>query len=882
MKNYRAMFAMLIAALMVGLSLGARAQQPSQDIPRLISYQGMLSTKTGASLPDGEYALVVTLYGDIDGNTPIWSDKYQTQVIGGVFSIYLGGGAHPLPATSEMNRPLWLGVRVGDGAEMRPLTQLSAAPYALALPNGSVTSEKLAAGAVTAEKLGTDYVSEIRVNGQKVTGAGTGLNIRGGEGMAVTFDDKTQSLVVGKNSPAAQDDPRAPHALGTDNAWRQAGDLVDPSHNHVFITDTLNNWIGTTISSSNTYKTFDVKVNSRRVVRYQPDPALSTGTPSIVGGYENNFIASAATGSVIAGGGLSGGTNLITGTSDFAAIGGGASNSIGRSGRATIGGGSDILIDSSHHAVVAGGDNNKIRFLGNYSTISGGNSNTIDRRSDVSVIAGGGFNTMDTMTVSGVISGGENNEIHGGRTVGGVDSIGRASVIAGGLGNSIGQVSSYSAISGGTVNRIGDNADFSSIGGGLFNVLDTLVDYSFIGGGRHNMVARSGHYTTIGGGDSNTADGYHIAIGGGRFNKGAAQYAAIGGGDSNRITVGMWATIGGGRDNSVTANHASILGGIDNAASGVESAVVGGRANSTIGVGAFIGGGQGNSNGSSYGVIGGGNLNTTDIQSQDNVIAGGYNNLIKKNSDFNFIGGGVDHIIYDGSPFNLIGGGGGHRILPNVACASVVGGEHNIAQSWGQTVMGVYNVQKGNVPSHYGGLFPQNFQDPILIVGNGDTNHNQRSNAFEVSYSGHTTVFHENGPTDGAIKGATYTDNVIYAWGNVPMNGIPVTCGFGVKNIIKRGIGWYEIEVNTVLPFPDNTTRVNLSCASITATINSGVGPGGPHGQCTFITASQIDPVTNKFDIYTTTQIFNGSSLQCVPIDAAFNFKVTGRMATVK
>lgn len=879
MHNYRVFIVACILALLSGLSISVHAQQTQQDIPRLISYQGMLSTTAGAPLPDGEYGLTVTLYGDASGASPIWSDLYRAKVIGGVFSIYLGGGSKPLPATAEMNRPLWLGVRVGDQAEMRPLTQLSAAPYALALPNGAVTSEKLATGAVTAEKLGTDYVSEIRVNGQKVTGAGTGLNIRGGEGLAVTFDDKTQSLVVGKNSPAAQDDPRAPHALGTDNAWRQAGDLVDPSHNHVFITDTLNNWIGTTISSSNTYKTFDVKVNSRRVVRYQPDPALSTGTPSIVGGYENNFIASAATGSVIAGGGLSGGTNLITGTSDFAAIGGGASNSIGRSGRATIGGGSDILIDSSHHAVVAGGDNNKIRFLGNYSTISGGNSNTIDRRSDVSVIAGGGFNTMDTMTVSGVISGGENNEIHGGRTVGGIDSIGRASVIAGGLGNNIGQVSSYSTISGGNFNRIGDNADFSNIGGGVLNILDNLVDYSSIGGGRHNVVKTDGHFVVIAGGDSNTADGYHIAIGGGRFNQATTQFATIGGGDSNRISVGKWATIGGGRNNVATANHASILGGVDNQANGVETSVVGGRANKADGVGAFIGGGQGNYSGATYSVIGGGNLNSTDVQSQNNVIGGGYNNAIKDHSDFNMIGGGVDHIIYAGSGYNVIAGGGGHRILANVGLASIVGGEHNIAQSWGQTVMGVYNVQKGNVPFHYGGLFPQNFQDPILIVGNGDTNHNKRSNAFEVSYSGHTTVFHDNGPVDGAIKGATYTDNVVYAWGNVPMNGIPVTCGFGVKNVIKRGLGWYEIEVNTVLPFPNNTTRVNLSCASITATINSGTGPGSQHGQCIFITASQIDPLTNKFDIYTTAQSFNGFGLECKPVDAPFNFKVTGRMA---
>lgn len=168
------------------------------DIPHVISYQGKITSATTA-LPNGEHTFTVRLYGDEQGTTVLWQGEYRTTVTDGLFNLQLGSGGQDLPA---VHSGLWIGIQIDGGSELKPYTSITSAPYALNVANGSIT----------AEKMNTDYVASIKINGKKIGGKATELNIIGGGGVSLLYDEKKQALLV-------YDDPIA--------AYPQVGSIQD-------------------------------------------------------------------------------------------------------------------------------------------------------------------------------------------------------------------------------------------------------------------------------------------------------------------------------------------------------------------------------------------------------------------------------------------------------------------------------------------------------------------------------------------------------------------------------------------------------------------------------------------------------------------------------
>lgn len=767
-------------------STGALAQQTGLDVPRTISYQGMLTSNSGSPLPDGTHSVTVTLYTDPAGTIPLWQDRYDAPTSGGVFNLYLGSNT-PLPSPEQMNRPLWVGTSINGQEEMRPLTPLTASPYALNLPDRAVTTGKLAAGAVTADKVDMNYVAGFRINGQEVAGKGTVLDIRSSNDIALEYDEANQALSISRRDPAATGDAeKGARVLGTDeDAWGARGDLLDPG-THAHVTADNNDWIGTQDSYNFTIRVDDANWQLGgtggvgRVMQYIPN----TESANILGGYFSNTIGT-GTGNIIAGGGFSANPNHIFEECRFGVISGGANNRIGQSSG---------IIYNPDYATIGGGFDN---YVGSpYSTIGGGEDNNIDGLSIAwSVIAGGHGNHISSIA-HGFIGGGHYNFVGG-----------ESSTVAGGYQNDLN--AQYGFIGGGYENSI--TGDTSVIGGGSFNVIESKN--STIGGGSSNSISSNGsRYSTISGGNGNKV--------------GAA-------GDPAR-----YATVGGGWSNVVYADSATIAGGRANI---IENGVPN----------SFIGGGRGNKI-----------TVSTDPDVSSSVITGGRYNTIGANTGLSTIGGGSgNNITAHGSIGN-----------PNFLHATIPGGDNLKAQSWAQTVVGGYNLPKGSVPSRVVG--GGNRKDPILIVGAGYDNGTSmtRFNAFEVSYNGHSTVYHTNGTgaATPAIRGTTYTDNTIYAWAYaVPVSMGPgvgtvsVQCDFGVMTIQYVNTGEYLVKMNLEKPNDNGTfSPVQLNCGSVTANI---VHEGRT---CALINTSPIS--ASSFRIYI-------SSPQCVPIDLPFTFKVTAR-----
>lgn len=844
----------------------------TSDVPRTLSYQGLLTSTDGTPVHDGEYRITLALYADPAGTIKVWEDTYATPIIDGIFNVYLGSGNMLLPDPGTMNRPLWVGTRIDDTDEMRPLTPLSASPYALNVPDRTITTGKLADGAVTAEKVDMDYIAGIAVNGQPVAAKGSLLNIEGSGDIALTYNDETNTIRLSKPTPATRGDGEKGSEVmaNQDQVWSANGDGWDAGLGTPY-TPVSGDWIGT---SGNV--TFEMKTYGQTAMRYQPS---GTSTPNVLGGSGNNTISSASVGSVIAGGGSAGIINQITNNATYAVIGGGSYHTVSAD-HATVGGGRQNQV-SADYATAAGGAYHIVS--GEYAIAGGGAGNTAS--GSHAAVLGGESNTASGLWT--VVGGGSWNAASGPHAAiaGGSDNTASAdhATIGGGYDNAT--EGTYSFIGGGEYNRIQYDADHSAIVGGQDNLIEPESQWAFIGGGDGNHI--EGSYVVIGGGENNTASGFHTTIGGGQQNTVVGHDATIAGGSNNNIASNAtYGSIGGGQNNNVYNGMGAIGGGSGNstgtlASGGYGATVGGGQDNSAIGDYAAIGGGYDNNADANYVTVAGGRNNV--VSGIYSTIGGGYNNSIT--GSYAVISGGDEHLasainttIAGGWDHTASGSfatvGGGRRNVASGNLSVIPGGDNLQTNSYAQTAVGFYNAPRttGNISARPTAAANALNNNPIFMVGNGGSGATAtQANAFEVSYNGHTTVYGTNNITNvvatPTIYGATYTDNILYAWGDIGIGGggAPIPNGvFGVQNIARLGAGIYQITITVVDPV--TSAPVFLDDASIVATL---VAENPEQFPCGTIAVTRLDG-QNRFKVCT-------KNAACQAVDLPFMFHLTGR-----
>lgn len=726
------------------------------SVPLVLSYQGQIVRADGKSF-NGEHSISVSLYSDAAGNTSIWEGSYSTVVTNGIFNILLGSGSSPLPEVATMNKPLWVGIRIEGGEELRPLVRLSSVPYALNVPDRSITLEKLSPELVQAIEHSTVNPT-TQSTGQSWTLGGNTLSYPGSE-------------YLGTNAESG----------GSKDVW--------------------------------------LKTNGTTIMRYLP----TSNTPNILGGTEINQILNSL-GSVICGGG-------------------------------------------SYHDPNKGNAPNTIRH-GNFGLLGGGVNNEIDT-SDYCFI-GGGFDN-------------------------GIFTNSSYSTVCGGLDAEIGKNCSYSFVGGGRGNGAGDNSEYTAIVGGRENDVYGEADYVFLGGGYYNLIYND--YSSIIGGESNLINGAgatHSFIGSGLSNTVKSARSVIVGGDTNMIRAGAQnGFIGGGEKNIIASPQGVIVGGSGNK-------ILSGSDFS------FAGGGNKNTLLSPYSLISGGELNSIDALSAHASITGGSKNKIDSLSPGAFIGGGSNNSIKLGSSsviaggeinrveaiWGSVGGGKNNRVKGNAAFGTIPGGRGLIAQSYGQTVTGVFNSEKGSSNEfNFKDQASAHANDALFIVGNGTPS--QKSNAFEISNNGHSTVYDQNG-SGGAtqdnmgsaqarpmLSGSTYTDNVIYAWGDVDVSkgAATVKSDFGVANVERIRNGVFVVTLNIKDPSTSPPSSFILRDASISVSIVDNTPVASTDVNWGFANVSQIGkPGANQFIVRTYGEMLEGN----MSSDKHFMFKVTGRGSSVR
>lgn len=170
---------MLIRRLiLVALVVCAVALTASAAVPPMINYQGKLMQPSGVPVPDNTYSMTFAIYGVPTGGTALWSETNPSvQVKGGLFSVLLGSVTN-LPANIFDNENRWFGVTVGTDPEMTPRQKIASVAFAqkaasadiaTTVPDGAITTGKLAELSVTGAKIANESVDAAKIAPNAVT-----------------------------------------------------------------------------------------------------------------------------------------------------------------------------------------------------------------------------------------------------------------------------------------------------------------------------------------------------------------------------------------------------------------------------------------------------------------------------------------------------------------------------------------------------------------------------------------------------------------------------------------------------------------------------------------------------------------------------------------
>ncbi len=141
------------------------------QIPRSISYQGVLTDTAGNPKADGNYSFTFSLYESSTGGNAVWAESKTLIVSKGLFSTLLGDQT-PFNDSLKFDKPYWLGIKVGNDPELTPRIKLTAAGYSFTSIN-SDSAKNIADGKVVKSLNGLK--DNIKLMGE----GGTAVNMKG-------------------------------------------------------------------------------------------------------------------------------------------------------------------------------------------------------------------------------------------------------------------------------------------------------------------------------------------------------------------------------------------------------------------------------------------------------------------------------------------------------------------------------------------------------------------------------------------------------------------------------------------------------------------------------------------------------------------------------
>jgi len=191
------------------------------DVPRMINYQGKLTTPAGA-LIDTLIQMIFTIYDDSTSGTALWADTMgSVEVEKGIFSVMLGSG-NPIPDSVFDGNARYMSIKVGGDSEMMPRLTIGGAAYALYSPDVDTLPGLESVDGVSNPGGDVDFIQQ--------------------DAITITPNDGANTVTFGETHSGRTDNPHAVTATqtgalaSTDGVSNAGGDVDFIQQNAITIT----------------------------------------------------------------------------------------------------------------------------------------------------------------------------------------------------------------------------------------------------------------------------------------------------------------------------------------------------------------------------------------------------------------------------------------------------------------------------------------------------------------------------------------------------------------------------------------------------------------------------------------------------------------------
>ncbi|MFN8361332.1 MAG: hypothetical protein U0264_15575 [Candidatus Kapaibacterium sp.] len=184
-----------IVAILIGLFFTCAVTTRAQGIPRIFSYQGILTDKVGDPVLDGSYTITVDFYDSSIGGVPLYEEVLQVSTVGGTFNAIIGQSK---PITISFDKQYYIGITLQGQAEFTPRTALVAVPYSLMAQQAVIAGglQPGATGAVTSLNGGAGDLQISGAGATTITRTGNTLTVSSTDDGIKTLNPEDNSILV--------------------------------------------------------------------------------------------------------------------------------------------------------------------------------------------------------------------------------------------------------------------------------------------------------------------------------------------------------------------------------------------------------------------------------------------------------------------------------------------------------------------------------------------------------------------------------------------------------------------------------------------------------------------------------------------------------------
>ncbi len=122
------------------------------QVPQLINYQGILTEPATGNPLSGTFSMVFSIYSVPTGGTALFAETQSVTATNGLFNVLLGN-VTPLPFTVFSGGDRFLGIKVGNDAEMTPRKRMVSVGYSFMSDNADKVDGFSASATPTANRL---------------------------------------------------------------------------------------------------------------------------------------------------------------------------------------------------------------------------------------------------------------------------------------------------------------------------------------------------------------------------------------------------------------------------------------------------------------------------------------------------------------------------------------------------------------------------------------------------------------------------------------------------------------------------------------------------------------------------------------------------------